>query len=246
MNNADPFPRSVDLYIMLDIFGAYWFAPCWSEDLCHYDVTSLEGRREMDILAFEWPEVSGRADGLAFWAALFEDGTFNLFGAVDYVTFGYEPSSPSSTPTPTFPPGPSPTPAPSIPPTATATPTVKPPGMSVSFNNDDPGSYSLEHCETPEHYCFEPQIVPHCSDYHLVAVISNTGDSVLHVTVSLSGDQADEFEPSFSTLDIPSRESVELRVRFCPQMPRNRIKHATLVIAGAGDTVSLALAGYGA
>jgi hypothetical protein len=253
MNNADPISRSLDLYIMLDVYGMYWFGPCWTEDLCHYDIEDLQGHRMMDILAFQWPDVTGQASGLLFWGALFENDTFNLFGNIGYVSFGYEPGLKTPTPAPTqtpsaapTTPGMTPTPKPTTPPEPTNTPTPIPPDMSVWFNNDDPGSYPEESCETPECYCFEPQIIPFCSDYQLIARVTNTGESILHVDLSFSGESAGEFEAESNGFDIQPHQSRDIRIKFCPQMPRDEIKHANLQINGAGTIVTVRLAGYGA
>ena len=42
------------------------------------------------LLNFTWPEgCFGHIEGLYFWSAIFEPGTFDIIGDLDHVEFGY-------------------------------------------------------------------------------------------------------------------------------------------------------------
>lgn len=83
---------AVDEYIILDVYGQYWFWPSWSESgdfqprfLAADTVYAAE-----TVLTFEWPPVNGAATGLRFWAALLEKNTQRLFGEYDMVEWAYQ------------------------------------------------------------------------------------------------------------------------------------------------------------
>jgi len=80
----------VDLYILLDVYQAYYFYPSWT-------LLPDADRRELPegvsgpetILSFLWPSGAGAADGIVFWAALLEPGSGILLSDVSHVTFGF-------------------------------------------------------------------------------------------------------------------------------------------------------------
>ena len=81
----------VDEYVLLDVFGQYWFWPGWSA-AGDYQRRTLAGGTvyaPATLLAFEWPQVSGEVNGLRFWAALLETSTQDLFGEYDMIEWGY-------------------------------------------------------------------------------------------------------------------------------------------------------------
>lgn len=79
----------VDKYILLDVYGMYWWWPSWSEAIDSSSDSISSGFTEDVIFEFPWPADTGSATDLRFWAALLEPGTSNLVGPWDYVTFGY-------------------------------------------------------------------------------------------------------------------------------------------------------------
>ncbi|HPQ39833.1 MAG TPA: hypothetical protein PLV45_05610 [bacterium] len=81
----------VDKYILLDVYGMYWYWPGWSETLDFSQDSISSGYTEDVIFDFSWPSGVGEAHDLRFWSALLEPGTANLVGPWDYVTFGYGP-----------------------------------------------------------------------------------------------------------------------------------------------------------
>ncbi|MBN1552110.1 hypothetical protein JW979_11595 [bacterium] len=70
---------SIDKWIILDVYGLYWFWPSWSNQLDYMtqNIPDYSINRE-SILEFTWPEVSGHADGLKFWTAAFDHTTMQL------------------------------------------------------------------------------------------------------------------------------------------------------------------------
>ncbi len=80
---------SVELYVILDVYGEYWFYPGWTQAL-DFQTLMLDMDFNDVILAFQWPAGAGSASNLKFWAGLLEAGSVNLLGNVDSVTFGYD------------------------------------------------------------------------------------------------------------------------------------------------------------
>jgi hypothetical protein len=70
---------TADEYIVLDVFGAYYFYPAWTQSL-QSRLVSVEPGTEMHhtVLSFYWPDNAGSAVGLYFYGALFEPSTFDL------------------------------------------------------------------------------------------------------------------------------------------------------------------------
>ncbi len=79
-----------DEYILLDVYGEYWFWPSWGKEL-DFQRRTFEGGQvyEDTILDFWWPADSGTADGLRFYGALLDPAATTLIGNVDMVEFGY-------------------------------------------------------------------------------------------------------------------------------------------------------------
>lgn len=81
--------HQVDLYCILDVFGAYYFYPTWTQDLQAETITAPPSTSHYPILAFTWPEVEGQLSNLLFWAACLETGTIELGSNVANVVFCY-------------------------------------------------------------------------------------------------------------------------------------------------------------
>jgi len=91
MCNTEEGITRVDLYVLLDVYGEYWFHPDWTKELSRETVLfDDEHPIEIIILDFVWPEGDhGTADNLYFWSAITEAETFNIIGEIDIVEFGY-------------------------------------------------------------------------------------------------------------------------------------------------------------
>lgn len=79
----------IDLWVILDVYGSYWFGPGWLQDPDWYNLGILTGSHLETILSFTWPQVTGSADGLFIWGAILDPSTFELLGVYDRVEFGY-------------------------------------------------------------------------------------------------------------------------------------------------------------
>ena len=82
-------PRTVDLYVVLDVFGAYWFYPGWisADEGIDYDTIELTGGGEWTIEVipgFIMPEVSAGGP-FHFYAACFEPGELSVSSLVSNV-----------------------------------------------------------------------------------------------------------------------------------------------------------------
>ncbi|MCD4654160.1 hypothetical protein K8T06_09505, partial [bacterium] len=88
---GEPGDATADLYVILDVFGNYWFYPEWRQTPDCQRIGLKEGSGNyVFLLDFTWPEgCFGHIDGLCFWSAIFEPGTFDIIGDLDHVEFGY-------------------------------------------------------------------------------------------------------------------------------------------------------------
>lgn len=81
---------SADVFILLDVYGSYWFWPSWTQMLDFETRTPLSGVTEENVFNFVWPTVTGSASGLRFWVGALASGTSVLLGDIDMIEFGYE------------------------------------------------------------------------------------------------------------------------------------------------------------
>ncbi|MBN1355471.1 hypothetical protein JXA40_04265 [bacterium] len=81
----------LDEYILLDVFGQYWFWPGWSEGI-DWQPVNIPGSETMvqTILEFIWPGNTGSASGLIFWAALLKPETAELACDYSFCSFAYD------------------------------------------------------------------------------------------------------------------------------------------------------------
>lgn len=245
-SNVDPHPVDVDLYLALECFGEYWFAPGWDESPQCYDIAGLLGNREWEIFRFIWPEVAGQASGLRFMSAMVTPGDQSLFGFYDIVEFGYDshPQTPTQTPPPTETPTGSDTatPAPTATQQATATPATG--QLEITILNDDPMTYSGQFCDLVSVYCFRPERLEFCSDWRSIVMIENNGQQTETVILGIAGADQDAFESEYDVLNISPREAVFCRVRFCPGSPPDVLKTAVIMIQSTDEVHQVELRGW--
>ncbi|MBN2057062.1 hypothetical protein JW905_19195 [bacterium] len=81
---------TVQQYVILDVFGMYWFHDDWSSEP-DSTIRSLQaGASWQDtILDFTWPAGAGTADDVRFWAAMLIPDTSTLASNIDYCDFGW-------------------------------------------------------------------------------------------------------------------------------------------------------------
>jgi len=79
------------LVVLLDAYGSYFWYPQWTENFSYERVDVNIGTTPIDILDFEWPNISGEASGILFYAALLTQDLSSLLGDMDSVSFGWAP-----------------------------------------------------------------------------------------------------------------------------------------------------------
>ncbi len=79
----------VDLYIILDVYQNYWFWPSWKQDIDKQTrILPPNYHQTQNILNFTWPYGAGSLEGIKFWAALTETGTYSIY-SYDVVTWSF-------------------------------------------------------------------------------------------------------------------------------------------------------------
>jgi len=80
------------LFVILDVFGSYWFAPTWSTEFDKYRWEFAPGLSTVDVIQpFAWPADVGAGSGIVFWGALTDPSVTQVFGEFDSWTFGWRP-----------------------------------------------------------------------------------------------------------------------------------------------------------
>lgn len=80
-----------DEYIILDVYGSYWFWPSWDQTIDSVRITLNSGRVSVaKVLEFAWPEGAGSASGLYFWAALLAADSSELLCPVVTTRFSFQ------------------------------------------------------------------------------------------------------------------------------------------------------------
>ncbi len=77
------------LFVILDVFGSYYFGPSFS-DFDYYSRSFPPGSEAVTVLStFTWPQGAGSADGLMWYGALTNRNMTALFGLLGTWTFGF-------------------------------------------------------------------------------------------------------------------------------------------------------------
>ncbi len=87
--------EKIPLFVVLDAYGTYFFAPSLTENFDHYlpEYPSFEvGLTEVIVLPeFEWPHNSGNAENIYWYGALVNEEMTNIIGKMGVFTFGWSP-----------------------------------------------------------------------------------------------------------------------------------------------------------
>lgn len=89
--NPDPEPYAdVPLFVVLDVYGSYYFWPDWTQ-LLDYEVIVLTPGIQVRHLInpFAWPSGAGSASGITFIGAMTDPGITQLWGGYSQLTFGW-------------------------------------------------------------------------------------------------------------------------------------------------------------
>ncbi len=89
--NPGDITLNVDLYVLLDVYGIYFFWPSWSDGF-DYKTVSVNAESDLSeaVLQCNWPAGTGAASDLKFYAAMFQPGSFTMVGNFDFLTFCYQ------------------------------------------------------------------------------------------------------------------------------------------------------------
>jgi hypothetical protein len=94
VRNANSEDLTVDIYILLDVFGEYWCWPSWQSIQM-----GLDGRMDVilpahfseseTVLDFIWPDITGAANGLMFYGVCCHASTFEVIGNLQVINWSY-------------------------------------------------------------------------------------------------------------------------------------------------------------
>jgi len=94
VRNADSDNSTVDLYVLLDVFGEYWCWPSWQSIQMGLDgrmgvVLPAYFSESETVLDFIWPDITGAADGLMFYGLCCHASTFEIIGNLQVISWSY-------------------------------------------------------------------------------------------------------------------------------------------------------------
>ncbi len=79
----------VPVFVLLDVYGSYFFAPGFTE-FDHYTMTIEPELTVINVLPpFSWPSGAGAASGVKWYAAMTDAGVTTLVGEFDMFEFGW-------------------------------------------------------------------------------------------------------------------------------------------------------------
>jgi peroxiredoxin len=82
--------RYLDLYVLLDVFGEYFYYPGWGRTVDRRSMSVPAGDSRIALIQpFIWPEGVGAAERLAFWGAFTEPAGYELASDVAHQEFSY-------------------------------------------------------------------------------------------------------------------------------------------------------------
>lgn len=95
LRNGMPTAMTVDMYIALEVYGAYWFYPTWvsmEEGVDFVDDVTVPAASEVhgDVLSFVWPKVEGQLTGLFFHSLLLDSTSGSMTGDYCWICWGYQ------------------------------------------------------------------------------------------------------------------------------------------------------------
>ena len=79
-----------DLYIVLDVYGNYYFYPSWGENIDFDTIFVAENNVYYDvILEFTFPAGVGQGSNITFYSGITFTGTFDLICPISQTSFSY-------------------------------------------------------------------------------------------------------------------------------------------------------------
>ena len=90
VNNPGHNQGILPLVVILEVSGAYWFYPSWTQDFQFYPLDVLNGYTSYEVIPdFYWPAGTGSASGLRFYGALLTPDLLSIFGLYDMEEFSF-------------------------------------------------------------------------------------------------------------------------------------------------------------
>jgi len=81
---------AVPFHVILDVYGAYYFGPTWTQDFAYWQLDVDTGFIEMTIIPlFLWPQGAGSARDLAFYSGLTDQEITTLVGDLGFWSFEF-------------------------------------------------------------------------------------------------------------------------------------------------------------
>jgi hypothetical protein len=91
--NPGPDLDSMPVFVLLDVYGQYWFAPSWislDEGIDYYTRDIPTGDDRMNVIFdFPWPDSAGSAQGIFFLGAVLDQSLSTLMSNVAEWEFGF-------------------------------------------------------------------------------------------------------------------------------------------------------------
>jgi len=85
-------PKTFTLFVLLEAFGTYYFAPGFTTSVDSYQIDELTGERELIVLGdFYWPEGAGEVHEGVRWLSALLTPEMVLFGDISIWSFGWGP-----------------------------------------------------------------------------------------------------------------------------------------------------------
>ena len=84
------------LFVILDVYGQYFFAPSFGE-FDYYEEVFPEGETIITVLPeFNWPPDTGSASGIIWYGAMTDPAVTELFGTLGTFEFGWRDIPPAA------------------------------------------------------------------------------------------------------------------------------------------------------
>lgn len=79
------------VFVVLDMYGTYYFAPSFTLWGDHYNIDLDPGVTHIEVIPeFFWPEGAGRANGVIFWGAETDPAMTTIIGNLARWEFGWD------------------------------------------------------------------------------------------------------------------------------------------------------------
>ncbi|MBN1551070.1 hypothetical protein JW979_06360 [bacterium] len=81
--------ENIPVFVILDVYGLYYFAPDFSDFNCY--IRNIDPGEQLLVVlpGFRWPFGAGSANGIYWYAAMTDQGVENLFGKMGVFSFGW-------------------------------------------------------------------------------------------------------------------------------------------------------------